>query len=81
MIVATRGSFRLARRYGPGTRAPRRWSTVARRGATRVIARRRRSPVLLGVRGGRVRFVAVADRRVIRTRRGIETYLRRALSG
>ena len=81
MLVATRGSFRYARRYGLGRRAPRRWRTVARHGATRVIAKRRASPVLLGVRRGRVRFLVVADRRVIRTRRGIETYLRRALTG
>ena len=79
MLVATRGRFRYARRYGPGTRAPRRWRTLGRIGATRVVARRRTSPVMLGVRRGRVRFVVVADRRVIRTRQGIETYLRRGL--
>ena len=81
MLVATRGRFRVAGRYGPGTRAPRRWRTVARHGATRVVARRRGSPVVLGTRRGRVRFVAVLDRRAIRTRRGLELYLRRALTG
>ena len=81
MLVATRGRFRASRRYGPGTRAPRHWRTIARVGSVKVVAARRTSTVLLGVRRGRVRFVAVADRRVIRTRRGIETYLRRALSG
>jgi hypothetical protein len=80
MLVATRGRFR-AGRYGPGTRAPKRWRTVARVGGTRVLARSSRSPILLGVRRGRVRFVAVADRRAIRTRRGLEAYLRRALAG
>ncbi len=37
-----------------------------------------RRSVLFGLRGGRVRAVAVADRSRIRTRRGLRTFLRRA---
>jgi hypothetical protein len=78
MVVATRGRFRWGG-AGPGTRAPRRWAHVGRLGTTRLVARSRRSPVVLGVRGGRVRFVAVYDRRAIRTRAGLERVLTRAV--
>jgi hypothetical protein len=81
-LVATRGAFRV-RGLRPGARArrPRGWRAVGRLGTTRMWELRRGSPVLVGVRGGRVRFVAVVDRRVYRSRRGVATILRRALSG
>jgi len=47
-------------------------------GRTDVLETRRRSGVLLGVRDGRVRFVAVYDRRAIRTTAGLRSFLRRS---
>ncbi len=47
-------------------------------GFTRVFETRRRSPVLFGVRRGRVRFVAVLDRSAIRSPRALRVWLRRA---
>jgi hypothetical protein len=38
----------------------------------------RRSRRIVGVRRGRVRFVGVADRRLLRNRRALRRYLRRA---
>ena len=47
-------------------------------GRTRVVETRRGSGVLLGIRDGRVRFLAAYDRKVIRTTAGLRSYLRRA---
>lgn len=47
-------------------------------GRTRVMETRPGSGVLLGVRDGRVRFLAVYDRGVIRTTAGLRGYLRRS---
>jgi hypothetical protein len=78
MIVARRGSFR----FGPGTSARpirrlRRAGSVA---GARVWHGRRRA-LVFGTRGGRVRWVAVYDRRALRTRRALRGMLRRALTG
>jgi hypothetical protein len=68
---------------GPGTRAAvvRRAFPQARvrtrMGRTVVWETRRGSRVLLGVRAGRVRYVAVHDRRAVRTLMGIRSFLRR----
>jgi hypothetical protein len=82
--VATRGTFAV-RGARPGARVRRRTlrgaRPLARLGTTRVWELRRGSPVVLGVRRGRVRFVAVVDRRVYRSRAGVATVLRRALAG
>jgi hypothetical protein len=82
-LVATRGAFAV-RGVRPRARVRRRTLRGARRlarlGTTRVWELRRGSPVLIGVRRGRVRFVAVVDRRVYRSRAGVVTVLRRALS-
>jgi len=67
---------------GSSSRAVARAFPHARRllllGRTRVVETRRGSGVLLGVRDGRVRFVAVHDRRVVKTTAGLLGYLRRA---
>jgi hypothetical protein len=78
MIVARSGSFR----FGPGARAKpiRRLRRVGSIAGTRVWHGRRR-PLVYGTRAGRVRWVAVYDKRVIRRRRGLRGMLRRALVG
>jgi hypothetical protein len=48
------------------------------RGRTVLYLARPRSAVLLGVRGGRVRFLAVRDRRAVSGRRTLRGFLRRA---
>ena len=53
---------------------------VGRLGAITLRARRG-SNVVYGIRRGRPVLVAVYDRRVIRRRAGLETYLRRAIAG
>ena len=73
MVIATTRPF-IGR---PRMRGRRR---VAKLGAISFRARRG-SNVVYGIRRGRPVLVAVYDRRVIRTRRGLETYLRRALAG
>jgi hypothetical protein len=52
---------------------------VGRLGTTRVLAIR--PSVLFGVRRGRVRWVAVYDRRALRTLRGVRMLASRALGG
>ena len=85
MVVARRGGFRVGRkRLGSWLRRARpfpRAVRVARVGRYRVFATRRRSGVLVGVHRKRVRFIAVYDRRVIRSRARVKAYLRRALAG
>jgi hypothetical protein len=78
MIVARRGSFR----FGPGTRAKpiRRLRKAGSVASTRVWHAKRR-PLVFGTRAGRVRWVAVYDRTVIRKRRALRGMLRRALVG
>ncbi|HEX8085039.1 MAG TPA: hypothetical protein VF529_12180 [Solirubrobacteraceae bacterium] len=78
MIVARAGRFR----YGPGTPAKpiRRLRKAGSVAATRVWHAKRR-PLVFGTRAGRVRWVAVYDRRAIRSRRALRGMLRRALVG
>ena len=78
MVVSRRGSFRR----GPGTRAKpiRRLRPLGSIARTRAWHGRRR-PVVFGTRRGRVRWVAVYDRRAIRGRRALREMLRRALVG
>jgi hypothetical protein len=79
MVLSTSRVFRYGR-VRPGARLPR-----ARRGLRRrfrygnvTVYSRRRSPVLVGVRGRRVRYVAVRERRALKGARALRTYLRRA---
>lgn len=78
MIVARRGTFR----HGPGSRARpiRRLRTLGSVAGTRVWHARRR-PLVYGTRMGKVRWVAVYDRRAIRRRAALRGMLRRALTG
>jgi hypothetical protein len=83
IALTTSRAFRH-RGIGPGAtlRALRRALPRARRalryGRTAVFLTRRRSPILLGVRRARVRFVAVRDRRALRGRSVLRSYLSRA---
>jgi hypothetical protein len=70
--VGRGSSTRLVARTFP--RARRRTSM----GRTRVLETSRGSGVLLGVRDGRVRFVAVHDRKLVRSTAAVRSYLRRA---
>jgi hypothetical protein len=86
VLLSTDPGFRL-RRVGPGssTRAlrrafPRRRRVGSVRG-TLVLRTRRGSNVLFGVRAGRVRFVALYDRRALKTARGVRLLLDRSRSG
>jgi hypothetical protein len=82
LLVSSSRAFR-SRGVGAGTsvrrlrRVFRRARRVTRYGHTRVWTARRRSRVQFGVRGRRVRFIAVRDRGVVRGRRGIARYLSR----
>src|SRR3954468_9722590 len=74
-------------RVRPGSRAraarrafPRR-RLIARLGTTRLYALRRGSTVLFGLRSGRVRWLAVYDRRALRTARGVRMLAERSLGG
>jgi hypothetical protein len=55
--------------------------TLARVGTTRMVAARRRSGVLFGVRRGRVHWIAVYDRHAVHTARGARLLAQRALAG
>jgi hypothetical protein len=83
MLVSSSRAFRY-RGIGRGTsvrrlrRTLRRARRVTRYERTRVFVARPRSRVLFGVRGRRVRFVAVRDRAAVRGRSAIRRYLRRA---
>jgi hypothetical protein len=82
LLLSTSRSFRY-RGVGVGSsvrglrRRLRRARRVAGYGKTRVWVARPRSRVLFGVRGRRVRFIAVRDRRAVRGRRGLRRYLSR----
>jgi beta-glucosidase len=71
-----RGRARLIATTAPGHRVgrlrPRRRAPKLHRGLNRVKRR------IVGVRRGRVRFVAVVDRRLARNRKALRVYLRRA---
>jgi hypothetical protein len=82
MVLSTSRAFSYGR-LRPGARLPR--SRRARAGLRRrfrygnvTVWSRRRSPVLVGVRGSRVRYVAVRERRTLKGRRALATYLKRA---
>ena len=80
LLLSTSRTFRY-RAIGPGSsvrglrRRLRRARGVARYGKTRVWLARPRSRVLFGVRGRRVRFIAVRDRQAVRGKRGLRRYL------
>ena len=83
MVLATNPAYR-ARRVAYGARAStvrrsyRRAVRLFRQGRTVVYATARRSGVLIGVRKGRVRFLAVYDRRAGRGRAAVAELLRRS---
>jgi hypothetical protein len=83
IALSTSRAFRH-RGVGPGAplRALRRALPRARRafryGRTTVFLSRPRSAIVLGVRRGRVRFVAVRDRRALRGERALRSFLTRA---
>ncbi|HEX8105349.1 MAG TPA: hypothetical protein VF533_22225 [Solirubrobacteraceae bacterium] len=82
-FVLTTAAAYTVRGVGPGMRArafrrafghERKRLTIGR---TRVYELRRRSPILVGTRLGRVRFIAVRDRGAVRGRRALRSWLRR----
>jgi hypothetical protein len=79
MALTTSPAFRYR---GVGVGSPLRTLPQARlalrRGRTAVYLARPRSALLVGVRRGRVRWLAVRDRRAVRGKRSLRTYLRRA---
>ena len=82
VVLSTSRAFRYGKvRPGTGLRALRKRLRRARRqfryGNVTVYSRRR-SPILIGVRARRVRFIAVRDARAVRGKRSLATYLRRA---
>lgn len=91
MVIARAGRFAV-RGVRLGARV-RRSGRLLRSGSRRLPVTRAgrvgRTPVLtvrgtsiaVGVRGGRLRWIAVADRAVVRSPAGLRTYLRRALTG
>lgn len=83
LLTTSRGVAVRGVRAGSSTRAARRAFPRAHRrlrvGRTTVVETRRGSGVLLGLRDGRVRFVGVRDRGLVRTTAGLRSLLRRAL--
>jgi hypothetical protein len=79
-VVATTARGHRVGRIRPGTRAARvRRAYPRRRRLGRGLVRpSRRSLRLFGIRRGRVRFVGVATRRTLRSRRALRAYLRHA---
>jgi hypothetical protein len=83
MLLSTSKRFRH-KRVGPGTskgafrRRLRHSRRLFRMGKTRVYLARKRSRVLFGVRGSRVTFVAVRDRKAARDKGRVASFLRRA---
>ena len=79
-LVTTTAPRHGNRRIRPGSRVRRlRAAYPRRRSVGRGLFRASpRSPRLLGVRRGRVRYIAVASRRTIRNRRALRSYLRQA---
>jgi len=86
LLLSNDAAFAL-RGVRPGSRSSalarafRRRRVVARLASTRVVAIRRGASVVFGVRHGRVRWVAVYDRRVVRHARGVRMLASRALGG
>jgi hypothetical protein len=84
VVVLTTSPQHKLHRVGPGAavRALRRAFPRARSrltlGRTRVLETSRGSGVLVGVRGGRVRYLATYDRRAVRTTAALRSLLRRA---
>jgi hypothetical protein len=83
VLVSSSRAFRF-RGVGPGARLrslnrrlPRAVGLV-REARTRVFAVRRGSRVILGVRGGRVRYIGVRNRRALGSKHALKRYLRRA---
>ena len=78
-LVATTGRGHRVRGIGRGSLAKRLRARGARSlGRGVLTGRARRGRVLFGVKRGRVRYVAVVDRRLLRKRRVLRSYLRRA---
>jgi hypothetical protein len=78
MLVSTSRAFRFGKlRPGSSRRRLGRLRRQFRYGNVTVFGRRR-SPLLVGVRHRRVRFIAVRDPRVLRGKRSLAVYLRRA---
>lgn len=82
LLLTTSRAFRV-HGVGPGSPEPHmhrlpRGRMVTLEGKTRVFTPRPGSPVLIGLRQGRVRYVGVRDKRATRTRRALRRYLRRA---
>lgn len=75
--TASRDGTRAVHPGAPLDRVLRRFRT-ARRLAGGIYRAGPRSQRIFGVRRGRVRFVGVADRRLLRNRRTLRRYLRRA---
>jgi hypothetical protein len=85
LLTTDRGFSLHGVRVGSRARAlrrafPRR-RTVAHVGRTQVVAVRRRASVLVGLRKGRVRFLAVYDRRALRRPAGVRLLTSRSLAG
>ena len=83
MLLSTSPAFRY-RGAGPGTRvralrrALPRARRILRRGNTDILLARPRSRLIFAVHRGRVRFIALRDRRALRGKRALSRYLRRA---
>jgi hypothetical protein len=83
LLISSSRAFKV-RGVGPGARAgalkrrlPRAIGLV-KEGRTNVLAAHRGSRVILGVRGGTVRYIGVRNRRALGTKRALARYLRRA---
>jgi hypothetical protein len=80
VIAASTGRRHTARRIHRGSRSRsvrRRYGRRVRRlGRRTLMVRGRRSTLVFGVRRGRVRYVAVADRRIARKRSTLRRYIR-----
>jgi hypothetical protein len=84
LVVLTTSPFYSLRGVRPGgsaaalRRAFRHRVAMTSVGLTRIYAVRRRSGVLVGVRHGRIRFLALYDRRALRTSRALRAFFERA---
>ena len=83
LLLTTHSAFRVrgvarGSRQSSFKRAFKKRVRVLRQGRTDVYAAHRRSEVLVGVRLGRVRFLAVRDRAVLRSRAALADALRRS---
>ena len=78
LVVSTaRGARVRGVRRGSSLRTARGVYPGARRVGRGLYATSSSSPIVFGVKGRRVRFVAVADRRLVRSRGALRAYLRR----